>query len=382
MRDVLVVGGGPVGLFLAALLVDAGLDVVVWEKRGAPAPLSRAIGIHAPALVALDRVGLAEPVLAEAVTIRRGTATSAGAVLGHVSFDRAHPRYPFVAALPQSRTEALLAGRLAELGPTVLRRGTEVVSLRDVGDHVHVTGRSAATGAAAGTGPVEERARHVVGADGARSVVRELLGISAPAREYRDTYVMGDFADTRAEPAALIHLEPDGVVESFPLPGGVRRFVAHTPHPLDVTADWLADLVTARTGYAVDASSTTMLSAFSVRRRFASRMVVGRVVLVGDAAHEISPIGGQGMNLGWLDAATLAPLLVDAARRGGAGALADFERARTASARRAARQAELNMALGRPVHGARLRSRNLALRAALRPPVAGVLASVYAMRWT
>ena len=382
MRDVLVVGGGPVGLFLATLLADAGLDVVVWERREAPALLSRAIGIHAPALVALDRVGVAEAVLAEAVTIRRGTATSAGAVLGHVSFDRAHARYPFVAALPQSRTEALLAGRLVDLGPRVLRRGTEVVSLRDVGDHVEATGRSGASDRETGITTVEERARYVVGADGARSVVRDLVGISAPAREYPDTYVMGDFADSRSEPAALIHLEQDGVVESFPLPGDVRRFVAHTPHPAETSAGWLADLVTARTGYAVDASSATMLSAFSVRRRFASRMVAGRVVLVGDAAHEISPIGGQGMNLGWLDAAALAPLLVDASRRGDAGALTGFERARTASARRAARQAELNMAIGRPVHGARLRARNLALTAALHPPVAGVLASVYAMRWT
>ena len=382
MRDVLVVGGGPVGLFLATLLADAGLDVVVWEKRGDPVVLSRAIGIHAPALVALDQVGVAEPVIAEAVAIRRGTATSAGTVLGQVSFDRAHPRYPFVAALPQSRTEALLAGRLAELGPQVLRRSTEVVSVHEVGDHVEVTGRVAPSGQGAGTAIVEERARHVVGADGARSAVRELLGINAPVREYPDTYVMGDFADTRSEPAALIHLEQDGVVESFPLPGGVRRFVAHTPHPAEASAGWLADLVTARTGYAVDASSATMLSAFSVRRRFASRTVAGRVVLVGDAAHEISPIGGQGMNLGWLDAAALAPLLVDASRRGDAGALTGFERARTASARRAARQAELNMALGRPVHGARLRARNFALRAALRPPAAGVLASVYAMRWT
>jgi len=87
------------------------------------------------------------------------------------------------------------------------------------------------------------------------------------------------------------------------------------------------------------------------------------------------------MNLGWLDAAALAPLL---AAGGGydATALRGFERARTASARRAARQAELNTALGRPVHGARLRARNLALVASLRRPVAGVLASVYAMRWT
>lgn len=399
VHDVLVVGGGPVGLYLAALLAGTGLDVRVWEKRGSPARLSRAIGIHAPALDALARVDATEAVLAEAVAIRSGIASCGGSTLGEVSFARAHQRYPFVAALPQFRTEALLAGRLHDLAPGALARGVEVTDLVQEHDHVHVVGtttvspdggdRADGTDVADGSDAavprtVEARARVVVAADGARSVVRDLLGLTAPVTDYPDTYVMGDFADTRSEPAALVHLEPDGVVESFPLPGGVRRFVAHTPHPAETTASWLAELVVQRTGYAVDPTTVSMLSAFGVRRRFASRTVVGRVVLVGDAAHEISPIGGQGMNLGWLDAAQLAPLLLETVRSGAPdpAGFARYERTRSASARRAARQAETNMALGRPVHGARLTARNLALRATLRSPARSVLASVYAMRWT
>lgn len=383
MRDVLIVGGGPVGLLLATLLADAGLDVAVWERRQSVAPLSRAIGIHPPSLAALERAGVVGAVLAEALPIRRGIASSGGRVLGQVAFDRAHPRFPFVAALPQSRTETLLAARLQQLAPGALRRGVALESLHATDDHVRVVGRAVQADVAPAP-LVEERARFAIGADGARSAVRELLGIAAPAHDYPDTYVMGDFADTGREPVAFVHLEPGGVVEAFPLPGGMRRYVAHTPHPAEPTAAWLAELVAARTGVELDSASATMLSAFGVRRRFAARMIAGRVALIGDAAHEISPIGGQGMNLGWLDAAALAPILIASVRGGApdAAALRAFETRRTASARRAARQAELNMALGRPVRGARLAARDVALRAALGSPASRLLASVYAMRWS
>lgn len=63
-----------------------------------------------------------------------------------------------------------------------------------------------------------------------------------------------------------------------------------------------------------------MISAFGVTSRMVSRMIHGRVALIGDAAHEISPIGGQGMNLGWLDAVALAPIISEALRTS-AGAL-------------------------------------------------------------
>ena len=79
-------------------------------------------------------------------------------------------------------------------------------------------------------------------------------------------------------------------------------------------------------------------------------MIHGRTALVGDAAHEISPIGGQGMNLGWLDAAELAPLLLSRlAHRDVARELQCFERLRRQAAARAVRQSEINMVLGRPL---------------------------------
>lgn len=384
MRDVLVVGAGAVGLALTAQLLDAGLDVVVWERRPAPTGQSRAIGIHAPALDTLAVAGVAEQVVDEAVHVRRGIARSRDKVFGVVPFDGVSPRYPFVATLPQARTEQILHARVEALRPGCVRRGTTLVSLDESPDGVQLTGTLDDPSTPGAPGTVHEAARFVVAADGSRSTVRDLLGVTAPVRAYPDTYVMADLADTTdAGTDAVIHLERDGVVESFPLPGGLRRWVVRTDaRVVDPTPDQLAAVVEHRTGARVDPTTCSMISSFAVRRRLADRTVQGRTILLGDAAHEISPIGGQGMNLGWLDAGHLGELLSDAARTGEVPteALARFDAARRRRARWAARQAELNMALGRPTTGATAVARDLLLTGALRSPARRTLASVYAMR--
>ncbi|SDQ60687.1 2-polyprenyl-6-methoxyphenol hydroxylase [Curtobacterium sp. UNCCL20] len=390
--DVLVVGGGPVGLFAAALLAARGIDVAVWERRATPPAGSRAIGIHPPSLDAFAAIGLDGPVLAEATLVRTGVARSRGRTLGTLRFARASDTHPYVATLDQHRTESLLRERLAASAPAALRTGTTLTALDRHADHVD----------ASGAGPdgeeVSVRAAFVVGADGARSVVRDLLGIGTTGRDYPDRYVMGDFADPEdagARSTALVDVGPAGVVESFPLPSGRRRYVAVVPDdeafepapsaatagPDPALAARLAAVVAARTGVTLDASTCTMLSGFRVRRRAADRVGVGRVVLVGDAAHEISPIGGQGMNLGWLDAAELAPLLADAVATGTAGPWPRYARRRQVIALRAARQAEVNMALGRPQRGLATTGREALLRTVLSLPTAHGLARVYAMRW-
>jgi 2-polyprenyl-6-methoxyphenol hydroxylase-like FAD-dependent oxidoreductase len=383
VRDVIVVGGGPVGVLLACLLAETGLDVEVLERRTEPSMQARAIGIHPPSMRVLRQAGVADTVLAKAVRIEAGSVRCGGRTLGRLSFSRIAGRFPFVVALPQYETEAVLRDRYRQLRPEGLRFGVQVGAVQDRGDHVNVLGEPPDPGRA-DSGELLGIARYVVVADGARGRLRAAAGISSRPLGGGDTYLMADYPDTgELGSEAVLFFEAGGVVESFPLPSGRRRWVAMTPTLMpDAPIDQLSALIRARTGVSLPPSDSAP-SSFSVQQSLATNMVRGRVLLVGDAAHEISPIGGQGMNLGWLDALALAPALKHALAlpAEARATLGDYDRVRRRSARRAARQAGFNMAMGRPVHGLRLRLRNALVRVLAMPPLNGLLARAFTMRW-
>jgi 2-polyprenyl-6-methoxyphenol hydroxylase-like FAD-dependent oxidoreductase len=375
MTDVVVVGAGPVGTLLAAELMRHGIGVRLLERRRAQGVGTRAIGLHAPVLAALERSGITERLLERARRVPRGQARADNRVLGTVHFDRLSTRFPFVATLPQAETEAVLGA----IAPSP-DRGADVTAVRPRRSAVELR-------IDRGGGVVEDAAAPIVVLAGGWTA-RSLAYRAVPTTIYRDRYLMSDVVveDRPDADMAIVNLAPGGVLESFPLPGSMRRVVAW-----DAAADPAVDEASVRVerlqaalrtrGEASAADAVVTATAFGVRRVCAPQLRRGRLIVIGDAAHEVSPIGGQGMNLGLLDAVGLAPLLARWVHEGSApdAELAAWERRRVRSAVRAGRLAAANTLLGRPRHGAGDLARRTLVRAMLAPPVGRGFAWAYAM---
>ncbi len=343
--DVLVVGAGPIGLLLAGLLAKAGVRVQVIDKRHGPPEQSMAIGITPPTLQILHRLGLDQAFESSGVLIQRAVVHENQRVVGQLGFQRVPSPYRYVLSLPQSETVSLLAERVARDEQVTLRQGVEFEGLAQDEAGVTATVRDAASGAMSAI-----RARLLVGCDGNRSRVRECLGLAFRGRQHAQRFVMADYADDTGLGAdAHLFFTRDASVESFPLPGKRRRWIVlERPGAALDPGAYLVDKVRRLTGHELAGCARSFLSGFQPRSCMAERYSSGRVVLCGDAAHVMSPIGGQGMNTGLADAELLAELLPAALAQAGRlpSALAVYERFRRRAFRVAARRAVMGMWLG------------------------------------
>ena len=361
--DVVIVGAGPVGLFLGCCLQERGVSFVILEKRTEPSHQSRSIGIHPPSLELLDRTGLAEKLIECGVKIRRGAACCGRQRLGDVNFARGPGEFGFILSVPQHMTERVLSDRLQQ---DVVRRGDDVVGLKDEGDCVRVMAREA-------SGKTEWCAKFVAGCDGPASTVRKLIGSSFDGGAYPDFFAMGDFADTTGWGAeARIFLDSRGFIESFPLPGNMRRWVMRTcdssaRSDQERFAAEVEERCRVKIGDAIEPMST-----FGVSHFLASDFSRGRVALAGDAAHVMSPFGGQGMNIGWMDAWDLAGTISE---RKNLGSYPNRAHKRAGAA---IRRAEQNLAIGRGFGMPRLRT--ALVSAALHLPIQSWIVHRFTLR--
>ncbi|MFE4058611.1 FAD-dependent monooxygenase [Streptomyces sp. NPDC059096] len=302
-EEVIVVGGGPVGLWLAAELRLGGVSVTVLEARKVRGPHSRALTVHPRTIENLAFRGAAEPFLAEGVRIPRG---HFGGLTELMDFSALETPFPFTLAIPQTRTEELLEAHARAAGARILR-GHQVTGLAQEADAGRVTVR--VTGP---DGPYALEASYVVGCDGTRSTVRDAAGIDFPGS---DANVWGWLGDVVLDdPPAEVGLSvsgPRGGMLAVRLPGGVHRFVGVAPEgigttpPGEPTLEELRATVTGIIGRDFGMRDPVWLSRFGNATRQAARYRAGRVLLAGDAAHMHFPAGGVGLNVGLQDATNL-----------------------------------------------------------------------------
>jgi 2-polyprenyl-6-methoxyphenol hydroxylase-like FAD-dependent oxidoreductase len=358
MLDFVIVGAGPVGLMCAVALRRSGRSVTVLERCTSPRAQTRSIGIHAASLAGLARLDLVDEFLARGVRIDRGVVVGSRGPLGSLKLGPSTAEFGHALTVPQADTEALLEAAARREGVRLVR-GAQVRDLVHCRDHVLVGyDRDGQRGQARWL-----TARMLLGCDGADSCVRRLLRIACPRRRLPGCYVMAEFPRTPAlADDAWIFLSDAGLVESFPLPGGRRRWVVEVERRREqVDLAELREQVAARTGHRPaaepSARAESHASGFGVVQALAAEFRRGRCLLLGDAAHVLSPFGGLGMNLGWLDALALA----DQVERGWTleglsdATLDAWATQRRQVARSGLRQAAINSAIGRRSPMPRLR---------------------------
>ena len=321
--DILIVGGGLNGPALALALAQGGLRVTVADARSAQARAERGFDGRAYALaLASVRVlqalhvwpaleAQAQPILGIRVSQGR---TGQGAFPLTLGFDHAEIEEGPMGQMVEDRHlyAAFLDAMQAEPGIT-LKNGVRVVAQDTEGPLARAT---------LDTGE-EISARLIVGCDGRDSQVAQRAGIRRWGWDYGQTALVCAVAHERPHGGVAHQLFlPGGPLAILPLPGNrssvvwsESRAVAEAIAPLDA-AGWLEHLRPRFGGFLGDIALEGARFAYPLRLSIAEDFIAPRLALVGDAAHGVHPIAGQGLNLGLRDVAALAEVVIEAARRG------------------------------------------------------------------
>jgi 2-polyprenyl-6-methoxyphenol hydroxylase-like FAD-dependent oxidoreductase len=301
---VVIAGGGPTGMMLAAELALAKVDVAVIERRADHALVgSRAGGFHARTIEVLDQRGVADRFLAEGQVAQ-------ASMIGTTVLDMSDfpTRHPYSLGIWQNQIERIMAAWIVELGVRIYY-ASEVSGFAqdDTGVDVELADRQSL------------RAQYLVGCDGGRSVIRKAAGIEFPGWDATKSNLIAE-AEMTEEPelgmrrddlgihgiGRLQYEIQDGEVV-YKDEGPVRVMVSERqPAPSgEPTLRELSEALLAIYGTDFGIHSPTSISRFTDMTRQAASYRAGRVLLAGDSAHVHYPAGGQGLSLGVQDAVNL-----------------------------------------------------------------------------
>lgn len=298
---VLIAGGGPTGLMLAAELALADVDVAVVERRPDQELVgTRAGGLHARTIEILDQRGVAERFL------REGQVTQlAGFAWTRLDIGDLPTRHAYGLALRQSHIERILADWVEELAVPIYRNSEVIGFVQDA------TGIDVAL-----AGGKTLRASYLVGCDGGRSLVRKKAGIDFVGSDPTLSNLMAE-VEMRDEPVWGLRHDAIGF-HGLSKAESDRVLVVVTEATLDRTGEPglrdLSDALVAVYGTDFGLQNPAWISRFTDAARQAVSYRRERVLLAGDAAHIHHPVGGQGLNTGVQDAVNLGWKLAQVVR--------------------------------------------------------------------
>jgi len=313
--DVAIVGGGMVGLSLAAALRELPLDVLVIEpvppgSETQPSFDERTTALSNGSRRILEGVGAWSRVAAEATPIRRIHVSDRGAF----AFTRLTAEEQGVPALGYTLANRVLGDALAGTCRDAPRLGilcpARVTGLEPGDDRVGLTVEGAWTGTV--------HARLVVAADGAKSAVRAASGIDATVWDYQQHAVIANVVPEKFHDfVAYERFTPDGPIALLPLADG-RCTIVWTLAPeeaarvLELEEHEFLRRLQDRFGYRLGRFLRVgRPHAYPLSLTRSQRQVAPRAVIIGNAAQGLHPIAGQGFNLGLRDVATLAEVIAD-----------------------------------------------------------------------
>ena len=331
--DVAIVGGGPVGASVARALAPTGLSVALVEPR-APRPLpattfdQRVYALNGHSRRFLSRCGVWQRLLPERIAPVREMRVF-GDDASKIEFSAYRSGVPELAAIvEEANLQQALRSTLSTQANLTMLAGVECT-------HAHWDAACATLSLSDGA---QIETHLVVAADGAESALRGAAGIATRVHEYGQTGIVANFrAGQPHRDTAYQWFLSKGVLALLPLPGNHVSMVWSAP---DDRAQELLAASGEELARAVELASMSMLgrlepvsaaAGFSLRRMRAARLVAPRLALVGDTAHNVHPLAGQGLNLGFADAEVLADVLVARGMESDCGAyslLRRFERSR------------------------------------------------------